>query len=546
MKLIEKKRFFFFLLTLPSVWLFFTPYCCEGRLQMEVLKYYFGIDTTPRQQWYPHVVYNPVENEFMGVWRTDGVLRIDCEPADEYECVNSFVEITGRRISSDGELVSDLLQWSPPELGFKMIPRLAHNLFANDYLLGFSNGSSYSETEIFTGRVNSAGQILSAPHSLYPGGEGAGHVEIIFNPEKQEYLVVYNDRGIFNNHQNNIGFIVNADGTPLKGPFEVGNQLGDQYAPNGVYNPINNTYFLAWEDFRNVPDWTHPCDIYGVLLDDAGEMISEVPIQDDFGTQDAGDQRVPSVAHNPHRNELLIVWKVDEKPSQPDAGALMGRIIKADGTPTGPPFEVLDAPRVQNWPTLTYVEEERRYFMTWTDSRNDGLPPLTSWGASKDMDIYASWLSASGTPVGEEIIIADSENWQTASEVAYNPVMKRFLIVWYDKNPENDYEIPPDMPILFGPSPSDIKGTLYGEQSFLSGRVMEDSTGDLVADAWIMVIGLGLFKIERTNSGGWWNVPKTFQQNGTYFIIAFKRGQRPTVESIHYDGEPLQVIMRLP
>jgi hypothetical protein len=520
------------------------PDLSRGQEGMEVLNYYFGIDTTPRQQWYPHVVHNPIDNEFMGVWRTDGVLRIDCEPGDNHECINSFAGITGRRISPDGELLGALRQFHPPELGFKMIPRLAHNTFTNEYLVGFSSGASYSETEIYLGRVNNIGDILSAPHSLYAGEESAGHVEIIFNPEKREYLVLYNDRGIFNDYQNNIGFILNEEGKPIKGPFEVGNQVGDQYAPNGVYNPNDNTYLLAWEDFRNVADWTQPCDIYGVLLDDAGKMITEIAIQDDYGTEDAGDQRVPSVAHNYHRNEFLVVWKVDEKPSQPDAGALVGRVINADGIPAGPAFSVVDPPRVQHWPTLTYVGEERKYFMTWTDSRNDGLPPEKSWGASDDMDIYARWLDASGAPVGDEIIIADSEKWQTASEVAYNPVMKRFLISWYDKNPVDDYEIPPDMLLLFGPSPSDVKGTIYGAPSFLSGRVIEDGTGNPVEEAWIIVIGLGFFTMKKTNIGGWWNIPKVSQRNGTYFIIPLKRGYRTSIESVIYGGEPLQVIIK--
>jgi hypothetical protein len=480
----------------------------------------------------------------MGVWRTDGVLRIDCEPGDDHECINSFAGITGRRISPDGELLGDVLQWSPPELGFKMIPRLAHNTSTNEYLVGFSSGASYSETEIYLGSMNSMGDILSAPHSLHAGKEGAGHVEIIFNPEKQEYLVLYNDRGIFNDYQNNIGFIVDEEGKPVKGPFEVGNQRGDQYAPNGVYNPQDNTYCIAWEDFRNVADWMQQSDLYGALLDDAGDMITEFAIQDDYGTEDAGDQRVPSVAHNYHRNEFFVVWKVDEKPSQPDAGALMGRIINADGIPQGTPFSVGDPPRVQHWPTLTYVGEENKYFMTWTDSRNDGLPPLTSWGASGDMDIYARWLDASGAPVGDEIIIADSENWQTGSEVAYNPVMKRFLISWYDKNPVDDYEIPPDMPILFGPSPSDVKGTIYGAPSFLSGRVIEDGTENPIEDAWVIVMGRGVFTIKKTNIGGWWNIPEDSQSNGTYFIIPLKRGYRTSIESVTYGGEPLQVIIQ--
>lgn len=518
------------------------PAFSSGQERMEVLNYYFGIDTTPRQQWYPHVVYNPIDNEFMGVWRTDGVLRTDCAPGDDYECINSFAAITGRRISPDGELLGDLYQWSPPELGFKMIPRLGHNTLTNEYLLGFSSGASYAETEIYLGTLDSRGEVVSPPGSLHPGGEGAGHVEIIFNPEKGEYLVLYNDRGIFNDYQNNIGFIVNEAGEPVKGPFAVGQQVGDQYAPNGVYNPLDDTYFLAWEDFRNVADWTQQSDIYGALLNDTGEMITECAIQDDYGTADAGDQRVPSVAHNLHRNEFLVVWKVDEKPSQPDGGALVGRIIPNGGIPGEPAFQVIDPPRVQNWPTLTYVGDERKYFMTWTDSRNDGLPPEKSWGASDDMDIYARWLDANGTPVGEEIIIADSENWQTASEVAYNPVMKRFLIAWYDKNPVDDYEIPPDMPILFGPSPSDVKGTIYGAPSFLSGRVTEEASGNPVEDAWVVVIGFGFFTLKKTNIGGWWNIPKASQRNGTYLILPLKRGYKTFLASATYEGEPLQVL----
>ncbi len=69
-----------------------------GWEDMEVLKDNFGVDTSPRQQWYPDGEYNPIENKFMVTFRTDGVLRIDCDPGDQYECINSFAEINGRRI----------------------------------------------------------------------------------------------------------------------------------------------------------------------------------------------------------------------------------------------------------------------------------------------------------------------------------------------------------------------------------------------------------------------------------------------------------------
>jgi hypothetical protein len=268
-------------------------------------------------------------------------------------------------------------------------------------------------------------------------------------------------------------------------------------------------------------------------------MIKEIAIKDDHDMPGSGDQRVPTIAHNPDRNEFLVVWKVGVKDSQPDAGTLVGRIINADGTLAGSDFVVVDKPRVQHWPTLTYVEDRGKYFMTWTDSRNDGLPPETSWGASGDMDIYGLWLDESGNPVGDEIIIADSENWQTGAEVAYNPVMKRFLITWYDKNPVGDYEIPPDMPILFGPSPSDVKGTIYGAPSFLSGQVT-DRAGNSVEDARVLVIGPSLPVLEKTNEYGWFNIVEDTHPAGTYLVVTFKLGCLPAMQIVNYTGDPLQ------
>ena len=95
--------------------------------------------------------------------------------------------------------------------------------------------------------------------------------------------MVYSDRNIFNDeYLNLIGFILDENGNTIHGPFPVGNQVGDFYAPDGAYNPANDTYLIVWEDFRNVPDWLYPCDIYGALIDaEDGTMIKEIAVIDD-------------------------------------------------------------------------------------------------------------------------------------------------------------------------------------------------------------------------------------------------------------------------
>ena len=520
------------------VLLFMVPEVSAGWEDYEVMKYNFDIDATPRHQWYPHVVYNPVDNEFMGAWRTEGILRDDCDPGDEYECSNNFYAINGRRISPDGELLGDLIYFSPLELGFKMMARLAHNPFTNEYIVSFSKGPSHDAGEIYIARVDSAGNILSGQESLYgSGGGGAGHADIIFNPERQENLVAYNDRNIFNGYQNNIGFILNENGTPIKGPFEVGNQVGDQYAPNGVYNPTNGTYLIAWEDFRNVAGWMEPCDLYGALLDGNGDMITEIAILDDHGMPDAGNQRTPSIAYNPDKNEFLIVYK-DQKPSLVDSIGIVGRIINADGTAAGPAFVIEDHPKSQLWPTLTYVEDEKKYFMTWTDSRDDVNPPGSPWAASDDMDIYARWLDESGNPVGDEITIVDSENWQWGSEVVYDPVMKRLLIAWYDYNALDDYDPPPSTGWVA--RPSEVRGTLYGISSFISGQVIEKGTGDPVGNTKVLVLGPSLPVVKETNEYGWFNIVEDSQPAGKYLVVVLKFGIPLAIRLVDYTGESLR------
>jgi hypothetical protein len=207
-------------------------------------------------------------------------------------------------------------------------------------------------------------------------------------------------------------------------------------------------------------------------------MIVEIPIMDDFGMPDEGDQRVPNVAYNPDKNEFFVVWEV-KKLSLDEPGiigsGLVGRFINADGTFAGPAFTVVDEPRIQHWPSLVYVQDEQKYFISWTDSRDDGLPPGDPWYFSQKMDIYASWFDDTGLPLGDEIALCDCEGMQTSGVVAYNPAEKRFLVTWYDRHAPNDWSIVnPNPSDPFGEIPSDVRATLYG--------MPPDSDGDGVSD----------------------------------------------------------------
>jgi hypothetical protein len=380
---------------------------------------------------------------------------------------------------------------------------------------------------------------------LYEVGEDGNALlpVVIFNSQEREYLMVVTDRDVFNDYSNNVGYIIGEDGNPATGPHKVGSQAGDTWAPMGVYNKTDNTYFVVWEDFRHTNDWVLPAEVYGALLDADGNMIKEIAIMDDYGTEEAGDQRVPNVAYNSCKNEFLVVWEV-KKLSLDEEGiigsGIVGRIVKSDGTLDGPAFTVVDKPRIQHWPSIVYVEDEKKYFMSWTDTRSDGLNPGDPWYFSEKTDIYASWLDNTGSPVGNEIAICDCAGKQSSGVVSYNPVMKNFLITWYDRNAPNDWSIVnPDPNDPFGEIPSDVRATIYGAPSFLSIRV-EDETGSPVEDALALVIGPSFPALKQTNVGGWCNIEETSQPDGAYLVIILKLGYHVVVEFVNYSGDPLQ------
>jgi len=513
---------------------------------MEVLRYDFEIESdNPREQWYPWVEYNSMDNEFMTVWHAAGPLREDCASGDDSECTTKLHSVNGRRVSIDGVLLGDTIQLSPPEAGYKTDVRCAYNKFTNEYMTISAESPTLKalDTEKLIARINARGEIQYGPNILHPTGHGESPLPIIvFNSVRREYLVVYSDRNIYNKHLNLIGFILDENGDRIQGPFPVGNQLGDYYAPRAAYNPTDDTYLVVWEDFRNVPDWLSPCDIYGALLDFEGKMIKEIPVLDDhaLGEPDAGDQRVPVVAYNPDKNKFFVVWEADEMPTIDD-GAIFARYVNGDGT-LEPVITLVDEPRRQHWPDVKYIQEEKKYFMVWNDARNDGLAPGIGWWESPAIDVYGRWLDDSGTPIGEEILIAENKDtvgWKQVPIIAYSPVEQRFLIAWYDRRASGG-------DTMFGGAPSDVRATLYGLPSFLTVRVVDNGgESNPLQGARVLVMGPAVPIMGETNEGGWFNIPKGSQTNGPYLVLVIKTGYRMALQLVNYTGSALQETIQL-
>ena len=278
-------------------------------------------------------------------------------------------------------------------------------------------------------------------------------------------------------------------------------------------------------------------NIYGALLDGEGNIIvNDIPMVNDHGMSDEGDQRVQNITYNPDRNEFLASWW-DSRPSL-DEGGVIGRIIGSDGIPASPDFVLADAAGSQSFPHLLYIEKRKMYFAVWDDKRNED-----SADEEENRDIYAKWLSPSGESITPDIPIHTDERNQSFSEVAYSPVMDRFLIAW--RIDVDEVIIKEGETGHITESGGNIMGKIYGVPSFLTARVVEQETGTPVKDAWGFVVGPSFPAMEKTNIGGWLNISENSQQTGMYLILVFKLGYQISTQFVNYTGEPLQVTVEM-
>jgi len=382
----------------------------------------FEIAATGLAEWMPRLEYNSLDDEFLVLWHASG-------PREEGgEELYSF---HGRRVSTGGKLLGD--QFTPIEyLGTRIgiLPTPVFNPYKNEYMVAYNQGREVSNIDTLATIINNLGGIELDPVAMSIDPANQMHPAIVFNTNKREYFIAYNDSR--DGDANIFGIILGEDGSIVQPEFRVNGAAGGQINPHACYNPKDDTYLVNWEDFRNVDDWMANSDMYGVLLKGNGEvLVNDIPMRDDFGTDDEGDQRHNNIVYNPDRNEFLVSWSDNGRPSLRNGGAV-GRIVNADGSLGDGEIIIADEAGFQMFPHIEYIEERQMYFAVWEDGRNNDNPDTIYWRDADNWDVYAGWLDASGNKVGDDIPVCTGEGIQRYSSVAYSPQADTFLIAWQD------------------------------------------------------------------------------------------------------------------
>ncbi len=136
----------------------------------------------------------------------------------------------------------------------------------------------------------------------------------------------------------------------------------------------------VFDDTRNDPQ-TNPTgsddelDIYGQLLDGAGEALGSRVEQNVAIATGPGLQLRPDVAFSPVAGAYLVVWSQETGARTQDFD-IYGRFVDGDGKPLGPALAISAAPGNQHAPVVAYHSTSRRFLVVWQEGDENGTADL--------------------------------------------------------------------------------------------------------------------------------------------------------------------------
>ena len=353
-------------------------------------------------------------------------------PGETSQTADSF--ICGQKISGSGKMLGDPVQVVKTE-NILLMPRVLFNPDKNQYLVIYCEAEDYFNIKGII--LDADGKAVGEHFKVNKVPSNQFHYTMAFNSKKNQFFITYND---YRNEVSDVfGIILDDTGTVVKEEFLISKAEGHQVNPVACYNPKDDTYLINWEDFRAHGDSITAydtlevmTDIYGALLSADGTiLLNNIPMCADAHTVN-GDQRFNGIAYNSKTNQFLVSW-TDTRESLQNTG-VVGRIVEADGTMPGEDFPLVDAPGAQMISHTHYVPQDDTYFITFERDRKE-LDKFYFKDISANLDIAATWLDGNGQPGPDMFDIVSGKGNQRFARFAHNSKENSFLIVWQDDFP---------------------------------------------------------------------------------------------------------------
>jgi hypothetical protein len=258
-------------------------------------------------------------------------------------------------------------------------------------------------------------------YDQHPLGINEQHPDVAYNPDKGEYLVVFDWDLKGGGDHDVMGITVTAAGVPAQNPISIatGTTYDDAY-PAATYNPDAGNYLVVWQR-------THNTTVYDAIVGSVVGDTAGTPFTIDWSIH--GDLRYPDVAYAPGPQRSLVVWETLEPYTLPPD--IYGATVDGPGSDIQSihisPYGT--NPGQQTYPAVAANESTGRWMVTWTDTRN---------GATTGYDIYGQQVQCiGGNPslLGSPIPVGTLAGDAGAPDVAWGPVGGgdgEFLAVWVE------------------------------------------------------------------------------------------------------------------
>lgn len=185
----------------------------------------------------------------------------------------------------------------------------------------------------------------------------------------------------------------------------------NRYKPAVAYNSQRNEYLTVWHYHDATHYW-----IEGRIQNGRGQPVGVVGTILHANTVGVYQ---PALAYNALNNEYLIVWMKNTN-GDGKTYEVWGNLFSADLTPKYIPFKIASWTNTAFWtPRVDWNSVRNEYMVVWS-----AVDAITS----VPKDVSQATLTADGDRIGSIVLTSGQHPHQ--ADLAYNPVLDEFLVVW--------------------------------------------------------------------------------------------------------------------
>jgi hypothetical protein len=272
--------------------------------------------------------------------------------------------------------------------------------------------------------------------------------EIAFNPDDNEYLVVWMGNGLAQSPAvaEVFGRRVNAaTGESVGADFRISNMSDagkdrSGYGPRVVYNRTSHEYLVVWHGQATPEAPDSVFEIHGQRLSRTGQEVGKdfrISTTTDLGKIMGSFVRASAhadLAWNSTDNQYLVVWDAMGQPDDIIRTEIYGQLLDASGASVGKNFRISNtndqgAEFNANSPAVAYNSTNNQYLVVWSGP----------FKQKSQNEVWAQAVSASGAQIGKgtgDFMISQvstnigADRDASGPRVAYNSSSNEYLVVF--------------------------------------------------------------------------------------------------------------------